>query len=303
MRRPTGSRDCIGHNAQEPQNVTARELSTEREHWVVAQAMSGADPASVLEPLLAEGWDEQAAVDAIQAAVAGFLERNAQQTGLPLPGRVPVPAEPNGASLLDAGDRQVQVLASLMLPRVLVLGGLLADDECDALIELARARLRRSTTVDPESGGDQVHADRTSRGTYFTRGQNALCARIDARIARLLDWPLDHGEGLQVLNYGPGAEYRPHHDYFDPAEPGSQVHLARGGQRVASVVMYLNTPKRGGATTFPDVHFEVAAVKGNAVFFSYDRAHPMTRTLHAGAPVIEGEKWIATKWLRAGRHD
>ena len=164
-------------------------------------------------------------------------------------------------------------------------------------------RLRRSTTVDPRTGGDQVHEDRTSRGTCFTRGQNALCARIEARIARLVDWPLDHGEGLQVLNYGPGAEYRPHHDYFDPAEPGSRVHLARGGQRVASVVMYLNTPGRGGATTFPDVHFEVAAVKGNAVFFSYDRPHPMTRTLHAGAPVIEGEKWIATKWLREGHHD
>lgn len=280
-----------------------RQLGPEREQWVVAQAMAGADPDSVLGPLLSEGWDEQAAIDAVQAAVARFLERNAQQTGLPLPVRVPVPVEPNGASLLDAGDRQVRVLASLMLPRVLVLGGLLADDECDALIELSRARLRRSTTVDPETGGDQVHADRTSRGTYFTRGQNALCARIDARIARLLDWPLDHGEGLQVLNYGPGAEYRPHHDYFDPAEPGSRLQLARGGQRVASVVMYLNTPERGGATTFPDVHLEVAAVKGNAVFFSYDRAHPMTRSLHAGAPVIEGEKWIATKWLREGRHD
>lgn len=24
----------------------------------------------------------------------------------------------------------------------------------------------------------------------------------------------------------------------------------------------------------------------------------MTGTLHAGAPVLEGEKWVATKWLR-----
>ncbi len=283
--------------------MNTRQLSAEQTQWVVARALAGADPDSVLAPLRAEGWDEQAAIDAVQRAVTAYIERNAEQTGLPLPVRVPVPVAPDAAALLDGGDRQVQVLASLKLPRVLVLGGLLADDECDALIELARVRLRRSTTVDPHTGGDQVHEDRTSRGTCFTRGQNALCARIEARIARLVDWPLDHGEGLQVLNYGPGAEYRPHHDYFDPAEPGSRVHLARGGQRVASVVMYLNTPGRGGATTFPDVHFEVAAVKGNAVFFSYDRPHPMTRTLHAGAPVIEGEKWIATKWLRAGRHD
>ena len=74
--------------------------------------------------------------------------------------------------------------------------------------------------------------------------------------------------------------------------------LANGGQRVATVVMYLNTPECGGATTFPDAHFEAAAIKGNAVFFSYDRAHPASRSLHGGAPVVAGEKWIATKWLR-----
>jgi prolyl 4-hydroxylase len=78
--------------------------------------------------------------------------------------------------------------------------------------------------------------------------------------------------------------------------------LKRGGQRVASVVMYLNTPSCGGATTFPDAKFEVGAIKGNAVFFSYDRPHPMTRSLHGGAPVTEGEKWVATKWLREGSH-
>jgi prolyl 4-hydroxylase len=65
-------------------------------------------------------------------------------------------------------------------------------------------------------------------------------------------------------------------------------------------VCYLNTPAQGGATVFPDVQFDVAPVRGNAVFFSYDRAHPATKTLHGGAPVIEGEKWVATKWVREG---
>ncbi|NCW57916.1 MAG: 2-oxoglutarate-dependent dioxygenase, partial [Gammaproteobacteria bacterium] len=74
-------------------------------------------------------------------------------------------------------------------------------------------------------------------------------------------------------------------------------------QRVASLVMYLNTPPRGGATNFPDVGLEVAAVKGNAVFFSYDKADPSTGTLHGGMPVIAGEKWVATKWLRVSRTD
>jgi hypothetical protein len=85
---------------------------------------------------------------------------------------------------------------------------------------------------------------------------------------------------------------------FDPAEPGTPTILKRGGQRVATLVMYLNDPAQGGGTTFPDIGLEVAPQKGNAVFFSYDRPHPSTRTLHGGAPVLAGEKWVATKWLR-----
>ena len=64
--------------------------------------------------------------------------------------------------------------------------------------------------------------------------------------------------------------------------------------------MYLNTPEAGGETTFPDVRFDVAPIKGNAVFFSYDRPHEMTGTRHGGAPVLAGEKWVATKWMRLG---
>ena len=282
--------------------MTTRRLDAELEQWVVAQATAGVAPDVVLQPLLDAGWDEQEAVDAVAAAVNAFVARRAGEQGLPMPERVPVVAEPNGTWTLDGGDREVRVLSTMLLPRVVVLGGLLSDEECDAMIELARPKLARSTTVEPDSGGDMVHPDRTSFGMGFSRGENDLCRRIEARIAHLLEWPLENGEGLQVLNYGPGAQYKPHHDYFDPAMPGSEVLLRRGGQRVASVVMYLNTPERGGATVFPESHLEVAAVKGNAVFFSYDRPHPMTGTLHGGAPVLAGEKWILTKWLRVGEH-
>ncbi|TNY02447.1 2OG-Fe(II) oxygenase, partial [Escherichia coli] len=66
--------------------------------------------------------------------------------------------------------------------------------------------------------------------------------RVEARIAPLLRWPLDHGEGLQVLRYRPGAEYQPHYDYFDPAHVSTPGILKRGGQRVGTLVIYLHTP-------------------------------------------------------------
>jgi len=192
---------------------------------------------------------------------------------------------------------------TLRNPRVIVFGNLLSHDECDEMVELARARLVRSETVVTSTGSSEVNVARTSDGMFFGRGENPLCARIEARIGALLGWPVENGEGLQVLRYRPGAEYKPHYDYFDPAHTGTPSILKRGGQRVATIVTYLNKPERGGATTFPDVNLEVAPVKGNAVFFSYDRPHPMTRTLHGGAPVMAGEKWVTTKWLREGRFE
>ena len=128
-----------------------------------------------------------------------------------------------------------------------------------------------------------------------------LAQRIERRIAALTQWPTENCEPLQILRYGVGAEYRPHYDFFDPRESGTPPNLAQGGQRVASLVMYLNTPRSGGATVFPEAKFEVAAVEGHGVFFSYDMPRPVTRTLHGGAPVTSGEKWIATMWFRERR--
>lgn len=277
-----------------------QQVTPELRQWIVEQARAGHSAESVLQSMKSSGWDEDVAIAAMESTLRGHLDQQAVEQGLPPAVAVPEPDLDESPSFLDGGDRRVAVLGQMALPRLVVLGGLLSNEECDGLIAAARPRLSRSLTVATQSGGDEVNPDRTSAGMFFTRGESELVRRIEARIARLLDWPVEHGEGLQVLHYTPGAEYKPHYDYFDPAAPGTPTILARGGQRVATVVMYLNEPEKGGGTTFPDATFEVAPQRGNAVFFSYDRPHPGTRTLHGGAPVIAGEKWIATKWLRAG---
>ncbi len=264
----------------------------------MAQAEAGHSAESVLQSMRASGWDEDVAVQAMESSLRDHLEDQAQAQGLPPAVPVPEPELDDEPLYLDAGDRRVAVLASLAQPRIVVFGGLLDDAECEALIAAARPRLSRSLTVATGRSGEEVNADRTSEGMFFTRGESELVARIEARIARLLRWPVENGEGLQVLCYRPGAEYKPHHDYFDPQLPGTPTILRRGGQRVATLVIYLGEPEKGGATVFPDVRLEVAPRRGNAVFFSYERPHPSTRTLHGGAPVLAGEKWIATKWLR-----
>ena len=266
--------------------------------WIVEQAQAGHRAEAVLQSMLDAGWDEEVAVQALETSLEAHLAQHAEALGLPPAVPVPEPLQQESALYLDAGDRQVNVVVTVTRPRIVVLGNLLSDDECDALIEAANPRMSRSLTVETRTGGEEINDDRTSRGMFFTQGENELISRIEARIARLVHWPVQNGEGLQVLHYPPGAEYKPHYDYFDPAEPGTPTILQRGGQRVATVVMYLSEPAQGGGTVFPDVPLEVAPKRGHAVFFSYERPHPSTRTLHGGAPVLAGEKWIATKWLR-----
>jgi prolyl 4-hydroxylase len=279
--------------------TVAQTITDDLRRWIVEQAESGCRPADVLEAMKASGWEESVAIAALEQTLRQRLAQLDEEE-LPPPTPVPQPALDGAHPVVRVGEREVRVLTTMKLPRVVVFGGLLSDDECDALIELSRPRLVRSETVDNSTGGSEINAARTSDGMFFERGETPLIAGIERRIAELVRWPLENGEGLQILRYRPGAEYRPHHDYFDPVHPGTARILQRGGQRVGTIVMYLNTPEAGGATTFPEVGLEVAPVRGNAVFFSYDRAHPATKTLHGGAPVLAGEKWVATKWLRQG---
>ena len=283
---------------------TVQVVTAELREWIVSQAAAGHSPEVVLGAMKASGWDESIALVALETTLHDHLHGPAagaepDEPPRPLPGRRISAATPR----LSAGDREVEVLMALAHPRVVVFGDLLSADECEELIALAGARLSRSETVETSTGASEVNEARTSEGMFFLPGEFPVCARLEARIARLLDWPLENGEGLQILRYRPGAEYKPHSDYFDPAEPGTPTILERGGQRVGSIVCYLNTPAAGGATVFPDAGLEVAPVRGNAVFFSYDRPHPATRSLHGGAPVTAGEKWVATKWLRQGRFE
>lgn len=272
--------------------MTGQLITPELRRWIIEQAEAGHGADTVLAAMMASGWEEGVALSALEEVM---VERVSQaQAGM---GRVPdVAAE--GVSEVWAHDKSVKILVQMKNPRVVVFGDFLSLQECQELIDLAKPRMTRSQTVVNATGGSEVNEARTSQGMFFGRGENELCARIEARIAALVNWPVENGEGIQILRYAPGAEYKPHFDYFDPSQPGSAAILKRGGQRVGTVVMYLNTPEAGGATTFPDAGIDVHAVAGQAVFFAYGLPHPSTKTLHGGAPVREGEKWVATKWLR-----
>lgn len=279
-------------------------VSPQLRQWIDEHLRAGTEPAQIVEGMVGVGWQTAVAWQALAEAQKAWEARlqaeaaEAARLAAANPTRVPEPDIGDGRNEVVIDGHRVRIGLTVRHPRIVVFEGLLTLDECRELIAQAEPRLARSETVDNQRGGSEVNAARTSDGMFFSRGESPLITRIEARLAALVRWPVINGEGLQILRYRPGAEYLPHYDYFDPVHPGSKPVLERGGQRVGTLVMYLAAPARGGATAFPGIGLEVAPVPGNAVFFSYDRPHPSTGTLHGGSPVLEGEKWVATKWLR-----
>jgi prolyl 4-hydroxylase len=264
--------------------------------WLNECLARGHSAESLTTSMLQSGWSQEMARLAMAEALGKELRA---KPSLPTATTaIPEPSLAQSPISVQTSDRLVEIWTTMKFPRVVVFGNVLSHEECDQLIELAQPKLARSLTVDNQTGGDEVNPARTSDGMFFNRGENPLCERIERRLAELVNWPYENGEGLQVLRYKNGAQYVPHYDYFDPAQPGTPKILQRGGQRVGTIIMYLRTPERGGATVFPDIGLEVAPIKGSAVFFSYDRPHPDTKSLHGGAPVTLGEKYVATKWMR-----
>jgi prolyl 4-hydroxylase len=205
---------------------------------------------------------------------------------------------------IAAPDREVEVLFVLKNPQVILLGNVLSDEECDAIVEHCDTRYTRSTVTAEADGASVVHEGRTSEMAFIQRGEAEVAERIDRRLAALAHWAPECSEPFQLQKYGPTQEYRPHYDWLDPDSAGHRAHLARGGQRLATFVLYLCDVAQGGGTVFPQLGLEVFPKKGNALWFlNTDSNHqPDPQTLHGGAPVVSGTKIIANKWLRQERY-
>ena len=275
-------------------------LAADLQHWLTTEKARGCLPHSLIESMVQAGHPRAYA----QAAVAQTFGQ-AEFSSMPAsssPSKIQYASAqaPNAIALPDLPERKIDVLFALAAPRALLFANFLNAQECTALIALARQQMKPALVVDPQSGEYVPDKSRVSEATYFPHGHNELISTIEHRVETLLGFAPQRQEALQVLHYGVGGGYEPHYDYFNPAEPGSAAQLQRGGQRIATFIMYLNAVDDGGATAFPNVGLEVKPQPGNALYFeSLSPAGQLdTNTLHAGTPVVQGEKWIATKWLR-----
>lgn len=278
--------------------------------WLDSHVERGFSPAALTEAMVGAGFDTEHARATVQASFDGAEAARAAVAEHPCGVEAAVgryrydPAPVAAGNVIRAYDRDVTVLMRCERPQIVVFADVMSDEECDEMVERSRPMLKRSTTVNPENGSKDVIGARTSEGAWYQRAADPFIDRIERRFASLMGLPVENGEGVQVLRYGVGAEYRAHFDYFPPSQSGSAVHVARGGQRVATLVLYLNDVADGGETFFPDAGVKVAPKRGGAAYFRYmNRERQLdVLSLHGGAPVREGEKWIMTKWVREGEY-
>lgn len=282
--------------------------------WITENLERGCSPLDMANSMARSGQHSMAAARAAidealrlragGAAVAAADAAPAQPMASAFSAPREMPYIDVSSNRIAAPDREVEVLFVLKKPQVILLGNVLSDDECDAIIAHCGARYTRSTVTAEADGASVVHEGRTSEMAFIQRGETEVAERIDRRLAALAHWSPECSEPFQLQKYGKTQEYRPHYDWLDPDSAGHRAHLARGGQRLATFVLYLCDVEQGGGTVFPHLGLEVFPKKGSALWFlNTDANHqPDPQTLHGGAPVVSGTKIIANKWLRQERY-
>lgn len=176
-------------------------------------------------------------------------------------------------------------------PEIGVIRHLFTPAECAHIRTLADPLLTPAIVVDSRTGRSMQHPVRTSDSAVLGPIQQDLVLEaFNRRIAAATRTRTEQGEPLTVLRYRPGEQYRLHHDCL----PGET------NQRRMTVICYLNEDYRGGTTGFPVAGIDFRGKTGDALVFcnTLSNGSADERCRHAGLPVTEGEKWIATRWIR-----
>jgi prolyl 4-hydroxylase len=177
-----------------------------------------------------------------------------------------------------------------------VVHGILNQEECDYIIKTADASFARSSVI----GDDGPNETRTSETAWISKS-DPVARKVIEHACKLAGKPYENSEDLQVVRYLPGTYYRAHHDACCEESESCSIFANRGGQRMGTLLVYLNDEFTDGETHFPDYgDIKIKAPKGSAIFFeplgSSDKCHP--KALHAGLPISSGTKYVCNAWVR-----
>jgi hypothetical protein len=180
----------------------------------------------------------------------------------------------------------------------------ISDRVCSWLIDFSRGRLERALVYDAIGGQNFASRNRTNSWAQFdlmtTEWVHLL---VQLRMQAACGIPLCNMEATAVLHYAVGEESINHFDFVNPAIPNYAQEIERNGQRVLTFLIYLNEDYEGGRTDFVELGIAHKGRRGEGLFFvnALENNAPDPRTLHAGRPPTQGEKWIVSQFMRNRR--
>jgi hypothetical protein len=172
-------------------------------------------------------------------------------------------------------------------PPIYIVENFLSSDECKYIINMSDKKVRKSLVVDPKTGRGVTHPSRTSESCYHGYDIKWLISRVN----RLTGVSQHFQEPTQVARYITGQFYQSHLDALD--NPGHD------GQRIGTVLMYLNNVPSGGGTFFNELNLRVQPKEGSAVIFFPAKMdgtidHKVIHTAENASDL----KWVSQIWLR-----
>ena len=171
----------------------------------------------------------------------------------------------------------------------------ISNDEITYIIESSKPKFRESKLVTGYS--EKVRKSETA----WLSKNDPVIASIIKRVCSITHIPFENAEKIQVVKYQPNGFYTRHYDASCDDKKECVEFEKNGGQRMVTMIIYLNDDFTGGTTEFPNLKTEFQPKKGNGLLFyslqkNGNKCHP--KSLHAGKPVKTGEKYIANVWLR-----
>ncbi len=188
-------------------------------------------------------------------------------------------------------------------PHIFQIKHLLSAVECEYIKYVSSPFMRASMTVDPVTGKhvkDEIRTSYSAAIDWLT--EDPAINLIIKKCTSQFDVSDNQSEVMHVLHYSIGEEYKPHYDFFGGVD-GIQ-NFNDNQQRIKTICLYLNDVGKGGETSFPRLNKSVLPEKGKVAFFEnidLSTKEPYLESLHAGQPVLSGEKWLATLWIRPNK--
>ena len=179
-------------------------------------------------------------------------------------------------------------------PIIFTIDNFLSDNECNQIINFSKNnKFQRGYVLNTESE-NTISQTRTNSLIWINHDANEFTKKIVKRISSLIKLPIENAEDIQLIRYQKNEEYKHHWDAF-----GSETKLSEN-QRLFTALVYLTDVEKGGETDFRELNIKIKPKKGKIIVFQNclnDNKTPHPDSIHAGLPVLEGEKYAFNLWF------